>query len=608
MRIAREDLRNIAIIAHVDHGKTTLVDAMLKQSGIFRDPAALVERALDSNELERERGITILAKTTSVPYGPLTINIVDTPGHADFGGEVERILSMVDGALLVVDAVEGPMPQTRYVLSKALAAGLKPVVVLNKMDRPGARPDEVADAVLELFMDLAADDSQLDFPLIYASAKAGVASERPQLAAGGSLAPLFEAIRRHIPPPAGDPDAPLQLMVTTLDHDEYVGRLAIGRVSRGHLAPGETVAVVGRDGVIRRGRVTKLYGRLGLKRIELSVVSVGDIVSVAGLDQVGIGDTIADPDEPEGLPPIVVDEPTLTIMIGVNTSPFAGQDGEFVTSRHLRDRLLREGERNVGLLVEETEDPDVFKVSGRGELHLAILLETMRREGYEMEVSKPEVIFREGPTGEREEPFEHLVLDLPEESLGAVMEQLGPRRAEMLSMAPQEGGHVRIEFLIPARGLLGFRSRFLTDTRGYGTMHHVFVGYRPYAGPIPEDPRGALVALETGIATAYALDNAQLRGVLFIEPGTPVYAGMVVGENSRPQDLELNVCKKKHATNIRNSNAEEAIRLSPPRRFSLDAALEYLRADELLEITPRALRIRKATLDRHLRKRERKLG
>jgi GTP-binding protein len=608
MRLARDDLRNVAIIAHVDHGKTTLVDAMLKQSGILRDPTALAERALDTNELERERGITILAKTTSVPYGDLTVNIVDTPGHADFGGEVERILSMVDGALLVVDALEGPMPQTRYVLAKALAAGLKPVVVLNKMDRPGARPTEVADQVLELFMELTADERLWDFPLLYASAKAGVAAERPDLPRDGTLAPLFEAIRRHIPPPTGDPDGPLQMMVTTLDHDDYVGRLAIGRVSRGRLTPGQAVAVIGRDGTLRRGRVSKLYGRLGLRRVELASVAVGDIVSVAGLEQVGIGETVADADRPEALPPITVDEPTLTILIGVNRSPFGGQDGEYVTSRHLRERLLREGERNVGLRVEETDDPEVFKVSGRGELHLAILLETMRREGYEMEVGKPEVIFHETADGEREEPWEQLVLDLPEDALGPVMEQLGPRRAEMVSMTPDGSGHVRLEFLIPARGLLGFRSRYLTETRGYGTLHHVFVGYRPYAGPIPDDPRGALVALETGVATAYALDNAQLRGVLFIEPGTPVYAGMVVGENSRPQDLELNVCKKKHVTNVRNANSEEAIRLQPARQLTLDAALEYLRADELLEITPKALRIRKATLDRHQRKRERKLG
>lgn len=603
----RDDLRNIAIIAHVDHGKTTLVDGMLKQSGMFRDPSQLAERALDTNELERERGITILSKTTSVPYRALTINLVDTPGHADFGGEVERILSMVDGALLVVDAAEGPMPQTRYVLSKALAAGLQPIVVLNKMDRPGARPLEVAEAVLELFIDLEASDAQLDFPIIYTAAKVGWAAITPDLTGAHDLSPLFEAIVRHIPAPTGDPDGPLQLQVTTLDHDDYVGRLAIGRVHRGRLRAGQVVAGVRPDGTVTRGRVSKLYGREGLRRVELDGAMVGDIVLMAGLENVGIGDTIADPDQPEALPPLVVDEPTLTVLVSVNQSPFAGQEGQYVTSRHLRERLYREAERNVGLRVEDTEDPEVFRVSGRGELHLGILLETMRREGYELEVSRPEVIFRDGPEG-REEPYEDLVLDLPEEFVGPVMERLGPRRAEMRSMKGAGAGQVRLEFRVPARGLLGFRSQFLAETRGYGVMNHVFAGYGGYAGPIEEARRGALVALETGVATAYALDNAQLRGILFITPGTAVYAGMVVGENSRPQDLELNICKKKHVTNVRNSNSEEAIRLDPPRVMSLDAALEYLKADELLEMTPRTLRIRKATLDRHQRKRERRLG
>lgn len=603
----RDNLRNIAIIAHVDHGKTTLVNAMLKQSGIFRDPSQLAERALDSNELERERGITILAKTTSLPYQGITINIVDTPGHADFGGEVERILSMVDGALLIVDASEGPMPQTRYVLTKALAAGLKPIVVLNKMDRPGARPVEVSEAVLELFVDLNASDYQLDFPLLYASAKQGIASHTPHLSQASNLTPLFEAIVRHIPVPNGDEEAPLQLQVTTLDHDDYVGRLAIGRVTRGLVRPGQTVAVVDGQGTVTRGRVSKLYGRQGLKRVEMDQALVGDIVSLGGLDGVGIGDTVADPERPEALPPLLVDEPTLTVLIGVNTSPFAGQDGAYVTSRHLRERLWREAERNVGLRVEETLDAEIFRVSGRGELHLAILLETMRREGYEMEVSKPEVILKDGPEGILE-PIEDLVLDLPEEYLGPVMERIGPRHGTMVSMGPAGPGQVRLEFHIPARGLLGFRSQFLTETRGYGIMNHVFLGYEPYAGSIEENVRGALVALEAGTATAYALDNAQQRGTLFIGPGTPVYAGMVVGENSRPQDLELNVCRKKHVTNVRNANSEEGIHLAPPRQFSLDSGLEYLKKDELLEITPKSLRIRKATLDRNARKRERKSG
>jgi GTP-binding protein len=601
----RDDLRNIAIIAHVDHGKTTLVDGMLRQSGMFRDPNQVGERALDTNELERERGITILSKTTSVPYGGITINLVDTPGHADFGGEVERILSMVDGALLVVDASEGPMPQTRYVLAKALEAGLKPIVVLNKMDRPQARPQDVADQVLELFIDLDASDTQLDFPILYTAAKQGIASLTPELGASGDLGPLFDAIVAHIPPPEGEVDAPLQLQITTLDHDDYVGRLAIGRVTRGRIEPGAGVVAVAADGRLTRGRVSKLYGREGLRRVEIAQAAMGDIVLMAGLENVGIGDTICDPDQPEALPPLTVDEPTLTILVGVNTSPFAGQDGEYVTSRHLRERLYREAERNIGLRVEDTEDPEIFRVSGRGELHLGILLETMRREGFEFEVSRPEVIFRDGPHG-REEPYEDLVLDLPEASLGPVMERLGPRKAEMRAMKPAGPGQVRLEFRIPARGLLGFRSQFLTETRGYGVMNHLFAGYHPYAGPMEESTRGALVALETGTATAYALDNAQLRGTLFIGPGTPVYAGMVVGENSRPQDLELNVCKKKHVTNVRNANAEEAIRLDPPRVMSLDASLEYLKDDELLEMSPHALRIRKATLDRHQRKRERR--
>jgi GTP-binding protein len=542
-----------------------------------------------------------------VPYGRTTINLVDTPGHADFGGEVERILSMVDGALLVVDASEGPMPQTRYVLRKALEAGLKPIVVLNKMDRPSARPEEVADQVLELFIDLEASDSQLDFPILYTAAKQGLASLTPDLGGSGDLEPLFDAIVAHIPAPEGDEDGPLQLQITTLDHDDYVGRLAIGRVTRGRIRAGAVVTAVSQAGETIRGRVSKLYGREGLRRMELMEASVGDIVLMAGLENVGIGDTICDPEHPEALPPLTVDEPTLTVLVGVNTSPFAGQEGEYVTSRHLRERLHREAERNIGLRVEDTEDPEIFRVSGRGELHLGILLETMRREGYELAVSRPEVIYRDGPHG-REEPFEDLVLDLPEDRLGPVMERLGPRHAEMQAMKPAGPGQVRLEFRIPARGLLGFRSQFLTETRGYGVMNHVLAGYHPYAGPIEESSRGALVALETGTATAYALDNAQLRGTLFIGPGTAVYAGMVVGENSRPQDLELNVCKKKHVTNVRNTGSEEAIRLTSPRTLTLDGALEYLASDELLEITPANLRIRKATLDRHARKRERKAG
>lgn len=599
----RTDVRNVAIIAHVDHGKTTLVDAMLKQSGIFRDPNQLAERVLDSNELERERGITILAKTTAVSYRGITINIVDTPGHADFGGEVERILSMVDGALLIVDANEGPMPQTRYVLQKALQAGLKPVVVLNKMDREGVRPHEVEEAVLELFMDLEANDDQLEFPVLYASAKQGIASRAADLSGDGTLSCLFEAIVADIPYPQGEEEAPLQILATTLEHDDYLGRMAIGRVRQGRLFPAQTVAIVHHDGSIRRGRVTKLFGRMGLKRVEVQSATVGDIVSVAGLEGINIGETITDPETPQALPPLTVDEPTLTVLVGVNTSPFSGQEGQYVTSRHLRDRLLREAERNVALKVEETEDPEIFRVSGRGELHIGILLETMRREGYEMAVSKPEVILHQTDQG-LTEPFERLFLDVPEEYVGAVMELLGPRKAEMVAMGQAGPGQNRLEFVISARALLGFRSAFINQTRGYGIMNHLFEGYGPYLGPLDETPRGALIAMETGVATSYALDNAQERGVLFIGPGTPVYAGMIIGENSRPSDLELNVCKKKHVTNMRNANAEEGIRLTTPRTVSLDQALEYVKSDELVEITPKTIRLRKATLDSLQRKRE----
>ncbi|MCL5971674.1 MAG: translational GTPase TypA [Firmicutes bacterium] len=600
----RRDIRNVAIIAHVDHGKTTLVDAMLKQSGIFRDPSQMTERVMDSNDLERERGITILAKTTAVRYQDVTINIVDTPGHADFGGEVERILSMVDGALLVVDANEGPMPQTRYVLQKALSWGIKPVVVLNKMDREGVRPEEVLEQVLELFIDLEANDEQLEFPVIYSSAKQGIASHERDLSGEGNLSVLFETIISAVPCPVGDETQPLQLLVTTLDHDEYVGRLAIGRIRQGKIAAGQMVGIVAHNGDVTRSRVTKVFGRMGLKKIELDSAIVGDIVTLSGLNNVTIGDTITDPENPSPLPPVKVDEPTLTILVGVNTSPFAGQEGQFVTSRHLRERLLREQERNVALRVEETEDAEIFRVSGRGELHLGILLEEMRREGYEMEVSKPEVIMHQGPEGLLE-PTERLFLDVPDEHVGTVMEILGPRKATMVQMGQAGPGQTRLEFIISARGLLGFRTAFVNQTRGYGVMNHLFEGYAPYSGAIEEIPRGALVAMESGVATSYALDNAQERGVLFIGPGTPVYVGMVVGENSRPTDLELNVCKKKHVTNMRNATAEEGIRLTPPRTLTLDAALEYVKTDELVEITPKNVRLRKATLDRNQRKRER---
>lgn len=599
----RRDIRNIAIIAHVDHGKTTLVDAMLRQSGIFRDPSHMTDRVLDSNDLERERGITILSKTTAIRYHDTTINIVDTPGHADFGGEVERILSMVDGALLVVDANEGPMPQTRYVLQKALGAGIKPIVVLNKMDREGARAHEVVDQVLELFIDLEASDEQLEFPVLFASAKQGIASLEPILPQNGTLEPLFATILKEIPFPTGDEMAPLQILATTLEHDDYLGRMAIGRVTQGSVMVNQTVGIVDHHAGLRRARLSKVFGRIGLKRIELERATIGDIVTLAGLPDVNIGETITDADNPMPLPPIVVDEPTLTILIGVNTSPFAGQEGQYVTSRHLRDRLLREQERNVALKVEDTEDAEVFRVSGRGELHLGILLELMRREGYELEVSKPEVIMRKTPEGLME-PVEHLYLDVPDEYVGPVMELLGPRKAEMVHMGQAGPSQTRLEFIVPARGLLGFRTAFVNQTRGYGIMNHLFEGYQLYSGIIEEAPRGALIAIEDGVTTSYALDNAQQRGILFIGPGTPVYAGMVVGENSRPTDLELNVCKKKHVTNMRSSTSDEAIRLTTPRPLTLDMALEYVKSDELVEITPKSVRLRKATLDKTLRKRE----
>lgn len=601
----RKDIRNIAIIAHVDHGKTTLVDGMLKQSGIFRDPSTMTERVMDSNDLEQERGITILAKNTAVSYQGVTINIVDTPGHADFGGEVERILSMVDGALLIVDANEGPMPQTRYVLQKALKEGLKPIVVLNKMDREGAQPQVVLDQVLELFIDLEASDEQLEFPVLYASAKQGLASNQPDLSGDGTLSVLFDKILSDIPYPVGDESAPLQMLVTTLDHDEYLGRLVIGRIRQGTMAFGQSVGIARPDTAVTRARPSKIFGRVGLKRVETETATVGDIVTVAGLLDATIGDTITDPENPQPLPPLEIDEPTLTVLVGVNSSPFAGQEGDYVTSRHLRDRLMREQERNVALRVEETEDADVFRVSGRGELHIGILLETMRREGYEMAVSKPEVILRNTPEGLME-PMERLYLDVPEEYVGTVMELLGPRRATMTAMGQAGPGQTRMEFIIPARGLLGFRSAFINQTRGYGIMNHLFEGYSAYSGPLDESPRGALVAIESGVTTSYALDNAQERGILFVGPGTPVYAGMVVGENSRPTDLELNVCKKKHVTNMRASNSEESVRLTPPRPLTLDGALEYVKAEELVEITPKNIRLRKATLDRNMRKREQK--
>ena len=598
----RTDLRNVAIIAHVDHGKTTLVDGLLRQSGIFRSNEHVVERVMDSNELERERGITILSKNTGITYKGVKINIVDTPGHADFSGEVERILTMVDGCLLIVDAAEGPMAQTKFVLRKAMEAGLKPVVVINKIDRPDRRIAEVEDEVLELFIELGATDEQIDYPVLYASARAGVAKYHMEDEAK-DLRPIFDTILDHIPCPEGDPDAPLQAMVSSLDYDEYVGRIALARIRQGTLRAGQQVAVAKLDGTVVRYKAAQLFGFQGLKRVPLEVASVGDIIAMTGLESVNIGETITDPENPMPLPPIKVDEPTLQMTFRTNDSPFAGREGKYVTSRHLRERLYRELERNVALRVEDTDSPDAFTVSGRGELHLSILIETMRREGYELAVSKPEVIYHYDENGNKLEPLEDLTVDIPEEYMGVVMEALGNRRAEMVDMHNDGHGHLRLHFIIPARGLVGFRSEFLTMTRGYGIMNHVFHGYGPFRGEIVTRHRGSLVASETGTTTTYALYQVQERGTLFVEPGVEVYQGQVVGENSREQDMDVNVCKLKHLTNVRSATGEETLRLEPPRLLTLEEALEQIADDELVEVTPKSIRLRKQHLDPIIRAR-----
>ncbi|AIS52082.1 GTP-binding protein TypA/BipA [Thermoanaerobacter kivui] len=595
MKFVREDVRNIAIIAHVDHGKTTLVDAMLKQSGIFRSNEKVEERILDFNDLERERGITILAKNTAIRYKDVKINIVDTPGHADFSGEVERVLKMVDGVLLLVDSFEGPMPQTRFVLSKALELDLKPIVVINKIDRPDARPQEVIDEVLDLFIELGANDDQIDFPVVYTSAKEGIAKLSLE-EESHDLRPLFDTILDYIPAPIGDVEAPLQLIVTTLDYDDYIGRIAIGKVVRGKIISGEEAAICKRDGSIQKVHINNLYQFEGLKRVQVEEASLGDIVAVSGISDIEIGETIADRDNPEAVDFVRIEEPTVSMTFSVNTSPFAGTEGKYVTSRHLRERLFKELETNVALRVEETDSTDSFKVSGRGELHLSILIETMRREGYELQVSKPTVIFKE-VNGVKMEPIELLTIDIPEEYMGVVMEKLGPRKAELMDMHTLKPGTIRLKFKIPTRGLIGYRSEFLTDTKGNGIMTSVFYDYEPYKGDIPSRTRGALVAFETGVATTYGLYNAQERGTLFIEPGTKVYEGMVVGVNSRSGDIEVNVCKKKHVTNLRSATADEALRLSPVKKMSLEEALEFIDNDELVEVTPQSIRIRKKILD-----------
>jgi len=595
-------IRNIAIIAHVDHGKTTLVDQMLRQAGVFRANQQMIERVLDSNPLERERGITILSKNTAVRWGDTKINIVDTPGHADFGGEVERILRMVDGFLLLVDAAEGPMPQTRFVASKALALGLKPIVVINKIDRQDAEPLRVHDEVLELFLDLEASPEQFNCPFLYASSRQGIAT--PDLATPGTtLKPLFDTILETIPAPSGNADGPFQMLISTLDHSPYLGRIGIGRIERGRLHVGDAVALlplgqpgpVG-DGPFEQARVVKLFGFEGLERVEIAEAAAGEIVALAGVAGVEIGKTLTALDYLERLAGIAVEEPTISVDFKVNDSPFAGREGKFVTGRQLRERLFRELERNVALRVEETDDPQTFTVSGRGELHLGILMETMRREGYEFQVSRPRIIPREGPHGERLEPYEELLIDCPEALLGVVMEKLGPRRATMLDMKNPGQGMVRMRFRIPARGLLGYRSEFLTDTRGQGIMHHRFLDYGAWAGPISGRSRGVMVADREGVAVAYALFNLQERGTMFLKPGDPVYEGMLVGENARVDDMEVNATKEKKLTNMRTTAADEMIILEPPRPLSLELALEYIEDDELIEVTPASLRLRKRAL------------
>ncbi len=603
-KITRDDIRNVAIIAHVDHGKTTLVDGMLKQSHIFRENQVIGERILDSNDQERERGITILAKNTAVTYKTTKINIIDTPGHADFGGEVERVLLMADGVLLIVDAVEGPMPQTYFVLKKALELNLQPVVVINKVDRAQARVDEVVNEVSDLFLELATDPEHLEFPVLYASGReewAARSLDDPR----EDLAPLFEAILDHVPAPSGDPDAPLQLLVTTLDYDSYRGRYAIGRISRGRLRAGQSVAVLLPGDEVQSAQVNQLYLYQGLTRVEVEDAYAGDIVALTGLDSVSIGDTVADLTQPEALPRIAITEPTVKMTFGVNTSPFSGREGTWSTSRKLRERLFTELETNLSLRVHTTELAEEFEVSGRGELHLAVLIESMRREGYELQVSKPEAIITE-IDGVRQEPWERLSVDVAEEHVGAVVEHLGRRQALLAEMSNEGRGETHLEFDVPTRGLLGLRSKLLTETRGTVVINSVFTGYRPLAGPIGNDRAGAMIATDNGVATSYGLANAQERGWTFIQPGTQVYEGMIVGANARGSDLPINVCKEKKLTNIRSSNSDEAIRLTPPLPMGLDAALNFIADDELVEVTPKSIRLRKRLLKDSERSRARK--
>ncbi len=599
-----ENLRNIAIIAHVDHGKTTIVDSMLKQAGVYRENETVVEQVMDSNDLERERGITILAKNTAIDYKGIRINVVDTPGHADFGGEVERVLKMVDSVLLVVDAFDGPMPQTRFVLHKALELGLKPIVCINKIDRPDARPLEVVDMVLDLFIELGADDEQLEFPVVYTSGKTCVATlDLKEYEAGKELdfTPLLDTVVKYTPCPVGDPEGPMQLLVSNIDSDPYIGRIGVGRVERGTIKQGENVALVtyGEDGK-RNARVVKLMRFHNLGREEVDSASIGEIVCVAGIADINIGDTLCDALNPEPLPFVKIDEPTIAMTFSVNDSPFAGQEGKYVTSRHLRDRLFKEIETNVSMRVEETDTTEAFIVKGRGELHLSVLIETMRREGYEFQVSKPKVIMKE-IDGVLSEPVEELVIDVPEEFVGPVMEKIGKRKGELLNMLPPTKGYTRLEFKIPSRGLLGYRTEFLTDTKGNGIMNSIISGFEPFAGEIETRSQGVLVAFETGTAVTYGLYNAQDRGALFIGAGTPVYEGMIVGINPKPDDITVNVCKKKHVTNMRSAGADDAMRLTPPLVYSLEQCLEFVEDDELCEVTPQSIRLRKKILNNDLR-------
>ena len=604
MKTKREDVRNVAIIAHVDHGKTTLVDELLKQSGVFRENQEVEERVMDSNDIERERGITILSKNTAVHYNGVKINIIDTPGHADFGGEVERVLKMVNGVVLVVDAFEGAMPQTKFVLRKALELELPVIVCINKIDRPEARPDDVIDEVLELFIDLGASDEQLECPFVYASAKAGVAvldlSDEKQ-----DMKPLFETILDYIPAPEGDPEAPTQMLISTIDYNEYVGRIGVGKVENGTISVNQDMVVVNHHDPDKQQRVKigKLYEFDGLNRVEVKEATIGSIVAVSGITDISIGDTLCSPENPEAIPFQKISEPTISMQFIVNDSPFAGQEGKFVTSRHLRDRLFRELNTDVSLRVEETENADSFKVSGRGELHLSVLIENMRREGYEFAVSKAEVLYHTDENGKKMEPMELAYIDVPEEFTGAVIEKLSQRKGQLLNMGSIAGGYTRIEYNIPSRGLIGYRGDFLTDTKGNGIINTIFNGYEPYKGDIMYRKLGSLISFESGESVTYGLFSAQERGTLFIGPGEKVYAGMVIGQSAKPEDVELNVCKKKHLTNTRSSGADDALTLTPRKDLSLEQALDFIDADELLEVTPTSLRIRKKILDPTMRKR-----